>query len=183
MLSFDQFELGLSERVTFVVGPNGAGKSNLTRLLTICRRAVESGDGGAGDVDRMLAWFLAARHVGSQSPGVEARVGVRLTDLAERELVTQFVRAMVTGALTARRQVQNMAEIDAWAEAEITEDKLLPLRKAQSSPATRGRRMGGGSVPTSSPRPDSTRPSTSTSGSCSAGSQGRSSTRTRTGRR
>ena len=108
-------------------GPNGAGKSNLTRLLTICRRAVESGDGGAGDVDRMLAWFPAARHVGSQSPGVEARVGVRLTDLAERELVTEFVRAMVTGALTARRQVQNMAEIDAWAEAEITEDKLLPL--------------------------------------------------------
>jgi len=60
VLSFDQFGLGLSERVTFVVGPNGAGKSNLTRLLTICRRAVESGDGGAGDVDRMLASLLSA---------------------------------------------------------------------------------------------------------------------------
>jgi predicted ATPase len=72
VLSFDQFGLGLSERVTFIVGPNGAGKSNLTRLLTICLRAVESGDGGAGDVDRLLASFLAARHVGSQSPGVEA---------------------------------------------------------------------------------------------------------------
>ena len=79
VLSFDQFGLGLSERVTFVVGPNGAGKSNLTRLLTICLRAVESGDGGAGDVDRVLASFLAAHHVGSQSPGVEARVAVRLT--------------------------------------------------------------------------------------------------------
>jgi ABC-type Mn2+/Zn2+ transport system ATPase subunit len=45
VLSFDQFRLGLSERVTFVVGPNGAGKSNLTRLPTICLRAVESGDG------------------------------------------------------------------------------------------------------------------------------------------
>lgn len=75
----------------------------------------------------MLASFLAARHVGSQSPGVEARVAVRLTDAVERELVTEFVRATVTGALTARRQVQNMAEIDAWAEAEITEDKLQPL--------------------------------------------------------
>jgi recombinational DNA repair ATPase RecF len=32
VLSFDQFELGLSERVTFIVGPNGAGKINLTRL-------------------------------------------------------------------------------------------------------------------------------------------------------
>ena len=45
VLSLDQFGLGLSERVTFVVGPNGAGKSNLTLLLTICGRAVESGDG------------------------------------------------------------------------------------------------------------------------------------------
>jgi energy-coupling factor transporter ATP-binding protein EcfA2 len=131
VLSFDQFGLGLSERVTFIAGPNGAGKSNLTRLLTICLRAVESGDGGAGDVDRLLASFLAARHVGSQSPGVEARVAIRLTDLVERELVTEFVRAMVTGALTVRRQVQNMAEIDAWAEAEITEAKLQPLMEGQ----------------------------------------------------
>ena len=131
VLSFDQFRLGLSERVTFVVGPNGAGKSNLTRLLTICLRAVESGDGAAGDVDRLLASFLAARHVGSQSPGVEARVAVRLTDAVEQELVTEFVRAMITGTLTARRQVQNMAEIDAWAEAEITEAKLQPLMEGE----------------------------------------------------
>ena len=133
VLSFDQFGLGLSERVTFVVGPNGAGKSNLTRLLTICQRAVESGDGAAGDVDRLLASFLAARHVGSQSPGVEARIAVRLTDMVERELVTEFVRAIVTGAMTSRRQVQNMAEIDAWAEAEITEDKLQPLMEGEIS--------------------------------------------------
>jgi predicted ATPase len=131
VLSFDQFGLGLSERVTFIVGPNGAGKSNLTRLLGICLRAIESGDGAAGDVDRLLAAFLAARHVGSQSPSVEARVAVRLTDAAERELVTEFVRAMVTGAMTARRQVENMAEIDAWAEAEITEDKLRPLLEGE----------------------------------------------------
>lgn len=60
VLSFDQFGLGLGERVTFIVGPNGAGKSNLARLLTISLRAVESGDGAAGDVDRLLASFLAA---------------------------------------------------------------------------------------------------------------------------
>jgi predicted ATPase len=131
VLSFDRFELGLSERVTFVVGPNGAGKSNLTRLLTICLRAIDSGTGAAGDVDRLLASFLAARHVGSQSPSVEARVAIRLTDWMERELVTEFVRAMVTGAMTARQQVQNMAEIDAWAEAEITEAKLQPLMEGQ----------------------------------------------------
>jgi energy-coupling factor transporter ATP-binding protein EcfA2 len=131
VLSFDQFMLDLGERVTFVVGPNGAGKSNLTRLLTICLRAVDSGAGAAGDVDRLLASFLAAHHVGSQSPGVEARVAVRLTDMVERELVTEFVRAMVTGALTARRQVQNIAEIDVWAEAEITEAKLRPLMEGE----------------------------------------------------
>ena len=79
----------------------------------------------------MLASFLAARHVGSQSPVVEARVAVRLTDLVERELVTEFVRAMITGAMTTRRQVQNMGEIDAWAEAEITEDKLQPLMEGE----------------------------------------------------
>jgi hypothetical protein len=131
VLSFDQFRLDLSERVTFVVGPNGAGKSNAARLLAICPRAVESSDGGAGDVDRLLASFLAAHHVGSQSPGIEVRVAVRLTDLAEQELVTEFVRAMVTGAMIARRQVQNMAEIDAWAEAQITEAKLQPLMQGE----------------------------------------------------
>ncbi len=131
MLSFDRFALDLSEQVTFVVGPNGAGKSNMTRLLAICLRAVESADGGAGDVDRLLAAFLAARHAGSQAAGLEARVAVRLTSPAERELVTEFVRGMVTGAITARRQVPNIAEIDAWAEAEITEDKLLPLMEGE----------------------------------------------------
>lgn len=45
VLSFDQFRLDLGQRITFVVGPNGAGKSNLTRLLTICLHAIESGDG------------------------------------------------------------------------------------------------------------------------------------------
>lgn len=131
VLSFDQFGLALSERVTFVVGPNGAGKSNMARLLTICQRALDSADGAAGDVDRLLASFLAARHLGSQTPGVESRVAVRLTDMVERELVTEFVRAMATGAITARRQIQNMAEIDAWAEAEITEDKLAPLMEGE----------------------------------------------------
>ena len=131
VLSFDQFRLGLSERVTFTVGPNGAGKSNLARLLALCLRAVEIADGAAGGTDQLLAAFLAARHAGSQSSAVEARVGVRLTDAGERELVTEFVRAMVTGAVTARRQVMNMAEIDAWAEAEITEDKLQPLMEGE----------------------------------------------------
>ena len=131
LLSFDQFALGLSEKVTFVVGPNGAGKSNLARLLIICLRAVDSSDGSAGDVARLLAAFLAARHAGSQVTGVEARVAVRLTNPAERDLVTEFIRSLVTGALTGRRQAQNMAEIDAWAKAEITEDKLLPLMEGE----------------------------------------------------
>ncbi len=131
VLSFDQFALDLTEKVTFVVGPNGAGKSNLARLLTICLRAVDSSDGAAGDVERLLASFLAARHAGSQATGLEARVAVRLTNLAERELVTEFIRSLVTGALTAHRQAQNMAEIDAWAEEEITEDKLLPLMEGE----------------------------------------------------
>lgn len=131
VLSFDQFGLDLGERVTFIVGPNGGGKSNLTpRLLAICLRAIESGD-VAGDADRMLAAFRAARHAGSHSPGVEARVALRLTDTAERELVTEFVRPMVTGALTSRQPIRNMAEIDAWAEAEITRDKLRPLMEGE----------------------------------------------------
>jgi energy-coupling factor transporter ATP-binding protein EcfA2 len=131
VLSFDQFALNLNEKDTFVVGPNGAGKSNLARLLTICLRAIDSSDGAAGDVDRLLASFLAARHAGSQATGLEARVAVRLTDPAERELVTEFIRSLVTGAIAARRQARNMAEIDAWAEAEITEEKLLPLMEGE----------------------------------------------------
>jgi hypothetical protein len=127
VLSFNCFTLDLNDRVTFLVGPNGAGKSNLTRLLTICERAVDSADGATGDVSRLLAGFLAARHVGSPVPGIKVSVSVRLTEGAERELVTEFIRALVTGALTDRGQIQNLAEIDAWAEAEITEAKLAPL--------------------------------------------------------
>jgi ABC-type hemin transport system ATPase subunit len=102
VLSFNQFALGLSEKVTFVVGPNGAGKSNLARLLTICLRAVDSSDGGAADVDRLLNSFLAARHAGSRVTGIEARVAVLLTDPVERALITEFIRALITGALTSR---------------------------------------------------------------------------------
>ncbi len=119
--------MDFKKRLTFIVGPNGAGKSNVTRLLSICQRAVECSDGAADDIYRMLASFLAARHVFTQSPAVEARVGIQLTDPAERALVVEFVRALVTGAITNRRQVQNIIEIDAWAEAEITETRLLPL--------------------------------------------------------
>jgi hypothetical protein len=97
------------------------------RLLTICQRALERADGGSADVDALLASFLAAAHIGTQSPGIEARVSIRLTDDVELALVTEFVRAMVAGALTSVTQVQNAAEIDAWVEAEITWGKLRPL--------------------------------------------------------
>lgn len=131
VLSFDQFGLSLDKRVTFTVGPNGAGKSNMTRLVAICQRAVERADGGGADADRALASFLAAGHVGAQSPGIESRVAIRLTDDAEIALVTEFVRAMITGALTSGQQVLNQAELDAWAEAEISEDKLGPLTEGE----------------------------------------------------
>jgi predicted ATPase len=126
ILSFDRFRLDMSRRMTFIVGPNGAGKSNLTRLLNVCQRAVECADGNAGDIGRVLASFVAARHVFAPA-AIEVRVGLRLTDSIERLLVVQFVRAMVTGSIIQRRQVQNMADLDAWADAEITEDKLSPL--------------------------------------------------------
>ena len=131
VLSFDRFELALSERVTFIVGPNGAGKSNLARLLAICLRAIEGGDGDTDDVNRLLASFLAARHVGSQSPGIEARVAVRLTDMAEQELVTQFVRALATDAISEEEPDADLEDLDTWANAEITEDKLQPLMKGE----------------------------------------------------
>jgi hypothetical protein len=38
---------------------------------------------------------------------------------------------MLTGTITSRRQVQNMAEIDAWADEEITEAKLQPLMEGE----------------------------------------------------
>jgi energy-coupling factor transporter ATP-binding protein EcfA2 len=131
VLSFDHFGVDLHERATFVVGPNGAGKSNLTKLLDVCLRAVESGDGGAGDADRLLGSFLAARYIGSQSPRVEARVALQFTDAAEQDLVTEFVRAMAVGVLTARRQAENMAELDGWAETTITRDALEPMLEGE----------------------------------------------------
>lgn len=128
VLSFDQFRLPLHERVTVVVGPNGAGKSNITRLLTICHRAVESADERSGDVDRLLASFLMARHVNSPTSPVEARVGVELTDPVERDLVTAYVRAMLTGAMFNNNQnPPNAADIDIWAETKITETALAAL--------------------------------------------------------
>ncbi len=127
LLSFDHFFLPLSKRVTFVVGPNGAGKSNTARLLTVTQRAIEGGDGGAGDVGRQLASFLAARHFGSASQAVEVRVGLELTDETERALIVEFLRALVSGALYREADAHDAMNIDSWVDAEITEDKLLPL--------------------------------------------------------
>lgn len=127
VLSFDQFTLDLPDRVTVIVGPNGAGKSNLTRLVTMCQRAVDGADEASTDVDRLLASFLMARHANSPTSGLEARVAIELTDPVEQELMTEFVRAMATGAVIDRGQPQNIADFDAWAEAEITTAKLMPL--------------------------------------------------------
>ena len=131
VLSFDQFKLNLGKRLTFVVGPNGAGKSNMIRLLEIIRRAVECADGAAGNVDRMLASFLAARYVNSATPAVEARIAVTVTDDVERALVAEFVRATIVAAVIGHGGFTNVAEIDEWAEKEITEAKLLPLMEGE----------------------------------------------------
>jgi len=131
VLSFDEFKLSISKRVTFIVGPNGAGKSNLARLLALCLHAIGCADGSAHETDRVLAAFLTARHVGSRSPAVVARIGIQLTETAEQELVAEFARAMITGAITHGQQATNMAEIDAWAEAEVTVDKLRPLMEGE----------------------------------------------------
>jgi predicted ATPase len=127
LLSFDEFALSFSKRATFIVGPNGAGKSNTARLLTVAQRAIEGGDGGAADVSRQLASFLAARHVGSQSQAMEVRVGLNLTDEAEHALVTEFMRALVSAALLDHLHGRDMVSVDQWVNAEITEDKLIPL--------------------------------------------------------
>lgn len=112
LLSFDDFTLNSPNRVTFAVGPNGTGKSNTARLLTVSQRAIEGGDGSSHDVARQLAAFLQARHVGSTSSGIQVRVGVKLTDPVEQALMTEFIRAMVTGALVGNRPVENLVEID-----------------------------------------------------------------------
>jgi ABC-type cobalamin/Fe3+-siderophores transport system ATPase subunit len=112
LLSLDDFTLNLPNRVTFAVGPNGAGKSNTARLLTVSQRAIEAGDGSSHEIARQLAAFLQARHVGATSPGIEVRVAVKLTDSVEQALMTEFMRAMVTGALVGNRPVENLAEID-----------------------------------------------------------------------
>ena len=131
LLSFDDFTLTLPNRVTFAVGPNGAGKSNTARLLTVSQRAIEAGDGSSREVARQLAAFLQARHVGSTSSGIEVRVGVQLTDPVEQALMTEFIRAMVTGALVGNQPVENLTWIDAWADAEITTAKLQPLMEGE----------------------------------------------------
>ena len=128
VLSFDHFTLALRRRVTFAVGPNGAGKSNAARLLTICQRTLDQADGATGDVPRQLASFLAARHIGSPAlQGIEVRLAVKLTDDAERSLLTEFIRAMAATTLAANWSHADKAEVDAWAEAHITEEKLQAL--------------------------------------------------------
>lgn len=81
------------------MGPNGAGTSNTARLLTICQRALDLADGATGGIDRQLAMFLDARHMGSQSQGIEVRVAIKLTNDWERSLVTEFFRAMIATTL------------------------------------------------------------------------------------
>jgi len=135
-LSFDRFKLDLGAGLTVIVGPNGAGKSNLARLLGVCQRAIECADERTSDLERMLASFLAARHVGSRS--VEVRLGFELTDPAERALVVEYVRAMVVGALLGTRTEPDTSGIDSWVAREITEDKLLPLMRGEIVASHRG---------------------------------------------
>jgi energy-coupling factor transporter ATP-binding protein EcfA2 len=128
VLSFDHFTLGLSKRVTFVVGPNGAGKSNTARLLTICQRALDLADGATGGIDRQLAMFLGARHMGSESQGIEVRVAIKLTNDWERSLITEFFRAMIaTTLIIAINPSPGTDRGGAWADAEVTEEKLRAL--------------------------------------------------------
>jgi hypothetical protein len=131
LLSLDDFTLSLPDRVTFAVGPNGAGKSNTARLLTVSQRAIEAGDGSSPEVARQLAAFLQARHVGSTSPDIEVRVAMKLTDPVERGLMTDFVKAIVTAAVTNSRPVESLSQIDAWADTEITDAKLQPLMEGE----------------------------------------------------
>lgn len=127
VLSFDHFTLNLSKRVTFAVGPNGAGKSNVARLLTICQRVLDRADGETGDINRQLASFLEARHIGSHFQGIEVRLAIKLTADPERSLLTEFLRAMVVTTLTANWSNSDRAMVDAWTDAEITEEKLKTL--------------------------------------------------------
>ena len=44
---------------------------------------------------------------------------MKLTHPMEQALVTEFIRAMITVALVGNSPVENLAEIDAWADPEI----------------------------------------------------------------
>jgi predicted ATPase len=137
-LSFNSFQLDLDPRLTVVVGPNGAGKSNLGRLLGVCQRAIECADKRTSDLERMLASFLAARHVGSKARSVEVRLGFELTDSAEKAVVVEYMRALVVGALFGNRTEPDTSGIDSWAASEITEDKLRPLMRGEIVASHRG---------------------------------------------
>jgi Overcoming lysogenization defect protein-like, TOPRIM domain/AAA domain, putative AbiEii toxin, Type IV TA system len=54
-----------------------------------------------------------------------------LTDMVERALVTEFVRALVAAAISDREDIEDMAGLDAWANAEVTEAKLRPMMEGE----------------------------------------------------
>ena len=91
---------------------------------------------------------------------------MRLTDPAEQALVTEFIRAMVTGRSIGNRQVENMTEIDAWAEAEITEAKLQPLMEGEIVTSHPGTDDGQWQCAYEFTAPGHDRISTGTSGTC-----------------
>jgi hypothetical protein len=138
LLSFRDFELDFNDRLTVLVGPNGAGKTNVARVLDLVSKLVDwadersrSGAAPPTPSDTVLSSYVHARHDQSapQSP-MEIRLGVDISEPAERARIVAFVRAAVLSTLSEESHAgdeDRKKRLSTWVMDEFSADKLLPL--------------------------------------------------------
>ncbi len=136
LFSFEDLSLDLSAHTTVILGPNASGKTNVLRAIELAsvalRWAAEERPGmGAtaatsGPAGRALEAYQTMSHL-ARGGMLQVRLGLRLDQDEEKELVAAFVRAAL--ALGVRDELQTTppdALIDSWASG-VTAEQLAPL--------------------------------------------------------
>lgn len=129
LFSFDALRLGDLPQTLVVVGPNGAGKTNLLRLLQVAVTGVDRAARLSDEAYGALVRFAASRHVGAAAEEISAvRLGIALTELWERDLLTRFMRAVTASAfLQGTATNADVSGTVSWVREHVSSDLLAPL--------------------------------------------------------
>ncbi len=136
LLSFDQFELDLSNDKTLIVGPNGAGKSNVITVINLVNTALRQASSrkhlieSPNHFDRSLKRLAQSRHNGeSNNEPISVRFEIEFTTKLEMDAIGIWFRAAVLSTLLQdlSSRAKDELKLETWVGAEITDEKLKSL--------------------------------------------------------